>query len=102
MKNLVLEWLTWLSNFLGFTNNKTECKSTRIIHLKIPAEAQERFEYLMHRYEIRSITELFRIALATFNLLSDHSADGGKIILRDKDGGESEFDIIRAGPVDSD
>jgi hypothetical protein len=102
MKNIVLEWLTWLSNFLGFTNNKSSYKSSDIINLKIPRDARERLDYLMHKYELRSITELFRVALATFNLLSDHNADGGKIILRYKDGDETELDIIRTGPVDND
>ncbi len=55
---------------------------------------EQRIQALKDRTEIRDTTQLFRNALGSFDVLTEHILNDGKVILRDKDGTERIFDPI--------
>lgn len=73
---------------------KAPLKTSSEMHLQITQEGQKNIQILMDRTEQRSFTLLIRRALATYDIVSDHVAQGGIVILKSPDGTSRVFDPI--------
>jgi len=62
--------------------------------LAINKGAREQIQNLMDKTENRTPGDLFRKSLATYDLLTEHVTEGGKVILRFPDGRQIIFDPI--------
>lgn len=62
--------------------------------INLTAGAQDRIKGVMDRTEFRTPTEFFQRAIAFYDLVTEHVTNGGKIVFRHLDGGESVIDPI--------
>lgn len=65
-------------------------ETTRRLNLALGPPAAKRLDRLMAKSEAESITELFRLSLAAYELIIDVQADGRQIVIEDSDGGNRE------------
>jgi hypothetical protein len=54
-------------------------------NLDLPLQVDERLRLLQDRSDAASLSEVVRRALALYDMATEHIADGGKIILKNKD-----------------
>ena len=67
-------------------------KKTRL-NLEVP-KSRDQLDDLIARSGASSLTEVIRRALAIYDLVLEHSAEEGKIVLRHKDGREEVIRLI--------
>lgn len=63
------------------------------LNLEVP-KSRDQLDELVTRSGASSLTEVIRRALALYDLVLEHSAEEGKIVLRHKDGHEEVLRII--------
>lgn len=64
------------------------------LNLELPPRVRENLARLQDETESASIAEVIRRALALFDVVVEHSKDGGDIILRKKDGSEQVLRLV--------
>jgi hypothetical protein len=71
----------------------SEVKKARLT-LEVPAKTRDQLTDIVERSGASSLTEVIRRALALYDLILEHNADDGKLVLRHKNGREEVVRII--------
>ncbi len=91
----LLQWIQRkLRNLWLFVKPGQTSQLPRTLGLRFDGTTHEELRRLMDKLEIRRPVEIFKKALGLLYMLVEHVSDGGTIILREKDGSESQFDPI--------
>ena len=64
------------------------------LSLDLDAETRERFAAVLARSNATSLTDLVRKSVALFAITTDHTASGGSLVLRHKDGSEERIVLL--------
>ena len=64
------------------------------INLEIDSDVREAMAELQHKSGAASATEVIRRSLAIYDLITDHTLHGGKLILRHSDGVDEQLRIL--------
>lgn len=64
------------------------------INLEIDSDVREAMAELQQKSGATSVTEVIRRALAVYDLITDHTMHGGKLILRNSDGEDEQLRIL--------
>jgi Ribbon-helix-helix protein, copG family len=67
---------------------------TRRVQLDLPERSIKRLEALKERTEATSYAEVLREALTLYERIIEQYDDGKRLLVRDKDGKISEYDIL--------
>ena len=59
----------------------------------MPDAVRKQMEHLKDQTHAQSLTEVIRRALAVYDMLRQATADGGKLVIETKSGGERELAI---------
>lgn len=76
-------------------NLKDHPEPTRL-NLWLTPNVKQRLESLQARTKAESFTDVFRAALAVYELLIEHIEKGGKLTITDPDGTSQELDVLFA------
>ncbi len=71
---------------------KSRIKKVRLV-LEISPKIREKLDLIISRIEANSMSDVFRRALAIYEVIIEHHLSGGKIILKTKEGSEKELII---------
>lgn len=64
------------------------------LNLDITPKVKQRIETVMERTESPSITETVRRSMAAYDMVTEHQAEGGKIVFRKSDGSEEVVNFV--------
>jgi hypothetical protein len=64
------------------------------LNLELTSVARDQLERVQKRTHSPSITEIIRRALALFDLFTEHTASGGEVVFRHRDGVEEKLKIL--------
>jgi hypothetical protein len=71
----------------------SEVRKARLT-IEVPAKTRDQLTDIVERSGASSLTEVIRRALALYDLILEHNADDGKLVLRHKNGREEVLRII--------
>jgi hypothetical protein len=64
------------------------------LNFEVPKKVRDQLDDLVKRSAASSFTEVVRRALALYDLVLEHSANGGDLVLRDKTGREQTVKLL--------
>jgi hypothetical protein len=64
------------------------------LNLELSKQVYDQMQTLQKRSDATSLTEVIRRALALYDVITEHVSDGGKIVLRDKDGNDENVRLV--------
>lgn len=64
------------------------------LNLELSCQVHEQMQTLQKRSGATSLTEVIRRALALYDVITEHLSDGGRIILRHKNGDEENVRLV--------
>ena len=64
------------------------------LNLELSRQVHEQIQVLQSRSDATSLTEVIRRALALYDLITEHISEGGRIILRHKNGDEESVKLV--------
>ena len=64
------------------------------LNLELSHQVYEQMQTLQKRSDATSLTEVIRRALALYDVITEHLSDGGRIILRHKNGDEENVRLV--------
>lgn len=62
--------------------------------LEVPTKTRDQIDDILKRSGAASLTEVIRRAMALYDLVLEHQAAGGKLVLRHEEGGDEVVHII--------
>ena len=64
------------------------------LNLELNSVARDQLERVQKRTHSPSITEIIRRSLALFDLFTEHTARGGEVVFKHRDGAEEKLRIL--------
>jgi hypothetical protein len=64
------------------------------LSFEVPKKVRDQLDDLVSRSSASSFTEVVRKALALYDLVLEHSSEGGDVVLRDKNGREEIVKLL--------
>ncbi|MGA9780424.1 MAG: hypothetical protein ACLPRE_08590 [Limisphaerales bacterium] len=74
--------------------NKTNLRERVRLNLEFPPQIYDQMQEVQHRSHAASLTEVLRRALALYDLVTEHTVDGGDIVLVDSKGKQEKLRIL--------
>jgi len=74
--------------------NKNNLRERVRLNLEFPPQIYDQMQEVQRRSHAASLTEVLRRALALYDLVTEHTVDGGDIVLVDSEGKQEKLRIL--------
>lgn len=69
-------------------------RETVRVNLEVPPEVRDNMKALQKKSKAASLAEVFKRALALYEMVLDHNSVGGKIVFEDRDGNREVLRLL--------